>query len=134
MTKTEKPWWRTRGWSVVEGQPDWISIEGPNKGTRLSFQTEAEYRRPAWPTQDDEQQMMLHLDFQVNDLAAACAHAIAAGATLAEFQPQEDVRVFTDPDIRSASSRDSATLTCHRQERVTVTWITRIELSTLIAA
>jgi Glyoxalase-like domain len=38
-----------------------------------------------------------HRDIEVDDLDAAGAHAIAAGAVLAEFQPQEDVRAFLDP-------------------------------------
>jgi hypothetical protein len=33
----------------------------------------------------------------VVDLEAALAHAVAAGATVAEFQPQADVRVLYDP-------------------------------------
>jgi hypothetical protein len=35
-------------------------------------------------------------DIAVDDLAAAVADALALGATLAEFQPQEDVRVLLD--------------------------------------
>ncbi len=42
--------------------------------------------------------MSVHLDIQVHDLAEAGAHAEKAGATLADFQPQEDVRVYLDPD------------------------------------
>jgi catechol 2,3-dioxygenase-like lactoylglutathione lyase family enzyme len=42
--------------------------------------------------------MTAHLDIAVDDLAAACAHAEAAGAVPANFQPQDDVRVFLDPD------------------------------------
>jgi hypothetical protein len=41
--------------------------------------------------------MQLHLDIEVDDLERAVAHAIEAGATLAEFQPQENVRVLLDP-------------------------------------
>jgi hypothetical protein len=41
--------------------------------------------------------MMMHLDIEVDDLEAAGAQAIAAGATLAEYQPQADVRVYLDP-------------------------------------
>jgi hypothetical protein len=41
--------------------------------------------------------MQLHLDIEVQDLASAGAEAEAAGAVLAEFQPQEDVRVYLDP-------------------------------------
>jgi hypothetical protein len=41
--------------------------------------------------------MMIHLDIAVDDLESAVAWAIAAGARLAEFQPQNDVRVMLDP-------------------------------------
>jgi len=40
---------------------------------------------------------MLHLDIQVDDLDAAVEHAVAAGARLADHQPQERVRVMLDP-------------------------------------
>jgi hypothetical protein len=40
---------------------------------------------------------MLHLDFKVADLKRAHAHALAVGARPADWQPQEDVRVYTDP-------------------------------------
>jgi len=66
-------------------------------GTPLSFQGEPLYRPPTWPSDADQQQMMVHLDFRVDDLAAAQTEAVAAGATLADFQPQDDVRVFLDP-------------------------------------
>jgi hypothetical protein len=42
--------------------------------------------------------MMLHLDLAVDDVELAVAEAIEAGATLAAFQPQDDVRVMLDPD------------------------------------
>ena len=41
--------------------------------------------------------MMLHLDIKVDDLDAAGAHAVAAGAVVAEYQPQDDARVHLDP-------------------------------------
>ena len=40
---------------------------------------------------------MLHLDLHVDDLDAAVKHALDAGASLAEYQPQERVRVLFDP-------------------------------------
>ncbi len=40
---------------------------------------------------------MMHLDLQVGDLKAAVAHALEAGAKLAEYQPQDNVRVLLDP-------------------------------------
>ena len=41
--------------------------------------------------------MMVHLDVEVDDLRAAGAHALAAGAVLADYQPQDHVRVYLDP-------------------------------------
>lgn len=41
--------------------------------------------------------MMMHLDIAVADLAEASTHAQQAGATLADFQPQDDVLVHLDP-------------------------------------
>ena len=40
---------------------------------------------------------MLHLDIHVDDLVEGGAHVLAVGATLADFQPQDDVRVYFDP-------------------------------------
>lgn len=89
---------RLLGWTVRTDEPDWVKLMPPDGGTAgLSFQTEAAYVRPTWPAGPGDQQMMVHLDIQVDDLEAAGAHAIAAGATLAEFQPQADVRVYLDP-------------------------------------
>ena len=55
------------------------------------------YVPPVWPAGPGDRQMLMHLDIEVDDLDAAGAHAVATGATLAEFQPQDDVRVFLDP-------------------------------------
>jgi hypothetical protein len=41
--------------------------------------------------------MQLHLNLCVTDLPAAVEDAVALGATVAEFQPQDDVRVLRDP-------------------------------------
>lgn len=53
----------------------------------------------AWPLARfyADLQMMMHLDFEVGDLAAAVEHAQQLGATLAEHQPQDNVRVMLDP-------------------------------------
>jgi hypothetical protein len=41
--------------------------------------------------------MMLHIDIAVDDVAAAVADAVELGATVADYQPQDDVRVLLDP-------------------------------------
>jgi hypothetical protein len=40
---------------------------------------------------------MMHFDFQVDDLDSATADAISLGATVADYQPQKNVRVLFDP-------------------------------------
>jgi catechol-2,3-dioxygenase len=88
---------RLLGWSAIQEQDDWITLGAPGGGAGLSFQTEDRYARPVWPAGPGDQQMSVHLDIKVEDLAEAGAHAEKAGATLADFQPQEDVRVYLDP-------------------------------------
>lgn len=85
------------GWEARQDEPDWVALRAPDGGAALSFQTEEAYVRPAWPSRSDAQQMQLHLDIEVDDLAAASAQAESLGATLAEYQPQESVRVYLDP-------------------------------------
>jgi catechol 2,3-dioxygenase-like lactoylglutathione lyase family enzyme len=88
---------RLLGWQIAVEEPDWVKLAAPDGGATLSFQTESNYARPAWPARDGDQQMMMHLEIRVDDLATASAHAEACGATLADFQPQDDVRVYLDP-------------------------------------
>ncbi len=85
------------GWTITEDEGGWVVIRNPDGGTGLSFAQEDGYVRPTWPSDADHQQMMLHLDVLVDDLAAATDRAVGLGATLAEFQPQDEVRVMLDP-------------------------------------
>ena len=92
---------RLLGWTTREEEPGWVVIQPGSSdqahGGTLNFQTESHYVRPVWPAGPGDQQMMMHLEIKVDDLEASVAHAVAQGATLAEFQPQEDVRVCLDP-------------------------------------
>ena len=88
---------RLLGWPVEKEEPDWITLRAQDGGAGLSFQTEPAYLRPVWPAGPGDPQMQAHLDIEVADLAAAGAHAVAAGAVLAGYQPQDDVRVYLDP-------------------------------------
>ena len=88
---------RLLGWTVEQDEPGWVKLRSPDGGPGLSFQTESNYARPTWPAGPGDQQMLVHLDIRVQDLEAAGAHAVAEGATLAEYQPQDDVRVYLDP-------------------------------------
>ncbi len=88
---------RLLGWSVQQDEPGWVMLRAPDGGAGLSFQEEPRYVRPTWPAGPGDPQMMMHLDIEVDDLDTAGAHAVAAGAVLAEYQPQDDVRVYLDP-------------------------------------
>jgi catechol 2,3-dioxygenase-like lactoylglutathione lyase family enzyme len=88
---------RLLGWKIEDEEPDWVTLKPPGGGTGLSFQTESKYVRPVWPAGPGDQQMMLHLDIEVDDLVNASEQAKKAGAQMAEFQPQDNVRVFLDP-------------------------------------
>ena len=76
---------------------DFIAIQSPAGGVALSFQEESWYQPPVWPEQPGELTKMIHLDIKVDDLDGAVAHALAAGARLAERQAREDLRVMLDP-------------------------------------
>jgi catechol 2,3-dioxygenase-like lactoylglutathione lyase family enzyme len=88
---------RLLGWSAIEDEPGWVRLGAPNGGPGLSFQTEDRYVSPVWPAGPGDPQMSVHLDIRVEDLDEAGAHAEKAGAVRADFQPQDDVRVFLDP-------------------------------------
>ena len=85
------------GWPTRKEEPDWVEIAPPDGSAGLSFQTEPHFTRPQWPSTPSEQQMMMHLDIEVDDLSSAVETALGLGATLADFQPQDDVRVLYDP-------------------------------------
>ena len=85
------------GWEIRAEEPDWVVLKNPDGGVTLSFQTESSYVRPAWPAGPGDQQMMIHLEIRVDDLDSAVAHATACGATVTDYQPQDDVRVCLDP-------------------------------------
>lgn len=78
---------RLLGWAVEKDEPGWVQLRAPTGGAGLSFQTEAAYVRPIWPARPGGQQMMMHLDIEVDDLDTAGVHAVDAGALLAEYQP-----------------------------------------------
>ena len=85
------------GWEPTFREPNWVLMRDPAGGTGLSFQAEPGYREPTWPERAEAQDKMLHLDIRVDDLDAAVEHAVAAGARLADRQPQDRVRVLLDP-------------------------------------
>jgi hypothetical protein len=72
----------------------WTTVNSP--GGKIEFQTAPGYTPPTWP--DPTSSMQIHLDFYVDDLDAAEARVLAAGATKYDFQPNDDhCHVFADP-------------------------------------
>jgi catechol 2,3-dioxygenase-like lactoylglutathione lyase family enzyme len=88
---------RLLGWPVSVKEPGGAAIQVPGTSSYLSFDDSPDYVPPVWPAVGGRQRMMMHIDIAVDDLAAAVADAVELGARLAEFQPQEDVRVLLDP-------------------------------------
>jgi catechol 2,3-dioxygenase-like lactoylglutathione lyase family enzyme len=85
------------GWKRIQDEPEWVKIAGTDGGAALSFQKESRFVPPSWPAEPNDQQMQVHLDIHVDDLDEAGAYAVSVGARLADFQPQDDVRVYLDP-------------------------------------
>jgi catechol 2,3-dioxygenase-like lactoylglutathione lyase family enzyme len=85
------------GWPIGHEEPGTAVLAAPEGSVYVVFQQATDYRPPVWPPVEGEQRPMMHFDFQVGDLDAAVADAIALGATLAATQPHEAVRVLIDP-------------------------------------
>ena len=99
---------RMLGWPVTASEParpgfppedGWAQLTPPAgaTGPTLNFEYEAQYTRPVWPSEPGRQHITQHLDIAVADLDGAVAWAVEAGAIVADFQPQEHVRVMFDP-------------------------------------
>ena len=67
------------GGSIGTDEPNWVTLQPAAGGPTLAFAGEPTYVPPRWPSGPDHQQMMLHLDFLVDDLEEATAHAVPSG-------------------------------------------------------
>ena len=114
LPRTDGMWWGTAieapdpgalaafysqllGWPIGHEEPGTVVIAVPEGPIYMVFQQATDYRRPVWPPENGRQRPMMHFDFQVADLDSAVADALALGATIADHQPQENVRVLLDP-------------------------------------
>jgi catechol 2,3-dioxygenase-like lactoylglutathione lyase family enzyme len=89
---------RLLGWRI--GRDDdgaFVALAPPSGVAYLAVQRSPAYVPPVWPPVGGRQQMMMHVDVEVADLDAAVADATDMGATIADVQPQDDVRVMIDP-------------------------------------
>ena len=85
------------GWPIGHEEPGTAILAPTPEGPYLVFQQATDYLPPVWPPVAGQQRAMMHLDFQVGDLDEAVGEAVALGATLADHQPQDHVRVLLDP-------------------------------------
>ena len=84
---------RLFGWLVERDGPQFVLVNNPAGGVGVACQYERDHVRPTWPAGPGAQQMQLHLEIRVDDLVGAVAHAVDCGAAVADYQPQDDVRV-----------------------------------------
>lgn len=90
---------RLLGWPLRDDEAEWATLRPTDGSTGLSFQLENDHVPPVWPPEPGAQQMQIHLDLEVDDLAAASAVAEGAGAVLIGGHEDDDevVRVYRDP-------------------------------------
>lgn len=84
-------------WPIGHEEPGTTILAPPQGSVYIVFQRAEGYLPPVWPPVAGSQRTMMHFDFEVADLDQAVAEAVALGARLAEFQPQDNVRVLLDP-------------------------------------
>jgi catechol 2,3-dioxygenase-like lactoylglutathione lyase family enzyme len=90
---------RLLDWPIRDDTDEWATLRPADGSTGLSFQREEDHVPPVWPPEPGAQQIQLHLDLLVDDLAAACALAEEAGAQQIGGHEDDDeiVRVYRDP-------------------------------------
>lgn len=77
----------------IELDDEWVDLNLPGNGARLSFQLSPGYIPPRWPSDDGDQQS--HLDISVGDIEEAHDRIVAFGARFVEAH--EGFRVYLDP-------------------------------------
>lgn len=83
------------GLPVVLSNDDFVLL-GQEGAAGLGFNRLADFRPPTWPGPSQEKQA--HIEMGVDDLDAAEARLLAAGAVKPDFQPDPDRwRVLLDP-------------------------------------
>lgn len=87
---------RLTGWVKETSGEEFAALRTP-EGILLVFQTVENYAPPVWPWREGAQQHMAHIDYKVDSLPEAEAHAIRCGATKADIQYYDTSTVMLDP-------------------------------------
>ena len=89
------------GWEIAYHDENFACLGAPGKAQGaypgIMFQRNDAYVPPVWPEEPGAQQQMAHLDFAVNDVEKAAAHAADCGARMAETQFSDGWKVMFDP-------------------------------------
>ena len=86
------------GGEVDDTDLEWVTLRG-DEIPPLSFQLAPDHQAPEWLNPDRPQQFHIDVTVSRNELAAAEAQVLAAGATKHQHQPgeAEGWRVYVDP-------------------------------------
>lgn len=85
-------------WTKHRYDDEWIIVSSDSgEGTPLVFQEVRDYERPVWPSKQEHQQQMIHLDFYTADVEEAVKYALSCGAQLSKVQLEDGWRVLLDP-------------------------------------
>lgn len=88
------------GWQKVYDKDGFIIIKSESCPVCIAFQQNDDYVRPVWPEKENEQQMMVHIDFAISrdELENWVANAVKLGAAIAETQYSDMWKVMIDPE------------------------------------
>ena len=101
--KLSKFYQKLLGWTLecqmFEGEKWFVVKSKTGDGMPLVFQQVDNYKKPKWPSVDELQQQMLHLDFYVksDNFESELKHAVSCGAVLSEIQLSKSWKVLLDP-------------------------------------
>lgn len=82
------------GWETTHNEAEYAMIVGDGE-TAIGFGLVENFTPPSWPDESGAKQF--HLDFTVEDVAAAEELCRELGATVPDHQPGERWRVLLDP-------------------------------------
>ena len=80
---------RLFGWEITAGDGDWFQLGDPAGGVHLDVPGEEWYEPPVSPERPGDQGKIVRFEILVDDLDAAIADAVEAGARLADHQPAD---------------------------------------------
>ena len=88
---------RLLDWPIGHEEPGTAILGAPEGAIFIVFQQATDFQVPTWPPVEGQQRPMMHFDFQVSDLNSAVAEAVELGASVTDYQPNDNVRVLIDP-------------------------------------